>query len=134
MNELNETIKLTENLSWSIARGAFATSMHKIEDRTLVWCNSRQLADNRLTYLQSSVFSGSVTLSPRLGTPAQNNGSTRKIVCKWFNEDSCPHSRDHMDAAGVTMFRHICMYCYRNLKRNNAHSELDCNNKKKPLE
>ena len=117
------------------ARGAFAASMHKVEDGTLVWSNSRQLADNRLTYSQSAVFSGSVTMSPRPGTPAQNNGgSTRRIVCKWFNEGSCPHTGDHTDVAGGTTFRHICMFCYRNLKRNNVHTELDCNNKKKPLE
>ena len=135
MVELNETIKLAENLSWPIAGGAFAASMHKIEDGTLMWSNSRQLADNRLTYSQSVVFSGSVTMSPRPGTPAQNNGgSTRRIVCKWFNEGSCPHSGNHMDATGVTTFRHICMFCYRNLKRNNAHTEIDCNNKKKPVE
>ena len=134
MVELNEAIKLAENLSWPIARGAFAASMHKIEDGTLMWSNSRQLADNRLTYSQS-VFSGSVTMSSRPGTPAQNNGgSTRRIVCKWFNEGSCPYSGDHMDATGVTTFRHICMFCYRNLKRNNVHTEIDCNNKKKPIE
>ena len=135
MVELNKTIKLAENLSWPIARGAFAASMHKIEDRILVWSNSRQLADSRLTYSQSAFFSGSVTMSPRPGTPAQNNGgSTRRIVCKWFNAGSCPHSGDHMDATGVTTFRHICMFCYRNLKRNNAHTEIDCKNKKKPVE
>ena len=36
LTELSETIKLAENLSWPIALGAFATSMHKIEDGTLV--------------------------------------------------------------------------------------------------
>ena len=134
MVELNETIKLTENWSWPIARGAFALSMHKIEEGSLVWSNSRQLANNHLTYSQSAVFSGSVTMSPRPGTPAQNSGSSKRIVCKWLNEGSCPHSNDHRDAAGVTMFRHIYMYYFRNLKRNNAHNELDCNNKNKPVE
>ena len=96
MTELNETIKLAENPFWPIARGAFAMSMHKIEDGTLVWYNSRQLADNRLTYSQSAMFSRLVTMSPRPGTPAQNNGFTRKIFCTWFN------GGDHVDAAEVT--------------------------------
>ena len=104
MVELKETIKLAENLSWPIARGAFATSMHKIEDGTLVWSNSRPLANNRLTYSQSAVFSGSVTMSLRPGTLAQNSGSSKRIVCKWFNEGSCPHSGDHLNATRVTTF------------------------------
>ena len=90
--------------------------MHKIEEGTLVWSNNRQLADNRLTYSQSTVFNGSVTMSPRPGTPAQSGGSSKRIVCKWYNEGSCPHSNDHIDSAGVTLFRHICMYCYRTRK------------------
>ena len=132
LTELNETIKLAENLSWPIARGAFATSMHKLEDGTLTWDCTRQLADNRLTFSQSAVFSGSVTMSPRPGTPTQNSGTLKRIACKWYNEGSCPHSADHLDASGGTLFRHICMYCFRTLKRNNGHTELECMNKKKP--
>ena len=33
--QLNEMVKLAENLSWPIPHGAFATSMHKIEDGAL---------------------------------------------------------------------------------------------------
>ena len=131
LTELTETVKLAENLSWPIARGAFATSMHKIEDGTLAWNNSRQLADNRLMLSQSAVFSGSVTMSPRPVTSVQNNNASKRIVCKWFNEGSCRHNSDYLDSTGGTLFRHICMYCFRVLKRNNVHTELDCTNKKK---
>ena len=53
LRELGETVRLAENLSWPIARGAFAISMHKIEDETLTWADARALADNSfaLTYL-----------------------------------------------------------------------------------
>ena len=88
--ELSETMKLAQNLSWPIERGAFATSMHKIEDGTLAWNNNRQLADNRLTFSQSAVFSGSVTMSSRPTTSVQSNNAAKRIVCKWFNEGSCP--------------------------------------------
>ena len=54
LKELGETVKLAENLSWPIARGAFAISMHKIEEETLTWADCRALADNRLTYSQSA--------------------------------------------------------------------------------
>ena len=35
IHELMETVQLAENLSWAIARGAFAVSMYKLEDKTL---------------------------------------------------------------------------------------------------
>ena len=35
LKELGETVKLAENLSWPIVRGAFAISMHKIKEETL---------------------------------------------------------------------------------------------------
>ena len=34
IHKLVESVKLSENLSWSIACGAFAVSMHKMEDET----------------------------------------------------------------------------------------------------
>ena len=131
LRELGETVRLAENLSWPIARGAFAISMHKIEDETLTWADARTLADNRLTYLQSAVFSGSTTMSPQNTGSPQITGGPKKIVCRWYNEGSCPHSQEHLDSTGTTLFRHICMYCHKYLKRNNNHTEADCFNKKK---
>ena len=129
IHELMETIKLAENLSWPITRGAFAVSMQKLEDEMLVWSDKRTLADNRLTYSQSAVFSGSVTLSPKPTQQPLPRG--KRIVCKWYNEGSCPHQQDHTDTTGLTTFRHICMYCFKQLKRNNVHTEIECNNKRK---
>ena len=131
LTELGETVKLAENLSWPIARGAFAVSMHKIEEETITWADRRVLADNRLTYSQSAVFSGSVTMSPRPQNLPQIAGGTKKIVCKWYNENSCPHTQDHLDTTGTTMFKHVCMFCFKTLKRNNAHREAECFNKNK---
>ena len=54
----------------------------------------------------------------------------KPVVCKWFNDESCPHQQDHTDTTGLTTFHHIYMYCFKQLKRNNNHTEV-CNNKKK---
>ena len=110
IHKLMETIKLAENLSWPIARGAFAVSMHKLEDETLTWSDRK-------------------TLSPK---PTQQTAPFgKRVVCKWYNEGSCPHQQDHMDTTGLTTFHHICMYCFKQLKRNNTHTEAECNNKRK---
>ena len=129
--ELVETVKLAENLSWPIARGAFAVAMHRVEEEATVWADSHYFAENRLTYSQTAVFNGSLTMSPKHAPQTQTSGNMKRIVCKWYNEGSCPHSADHLDSTGVTMFQHVCMYCFRQLKRNNNHPETDCNNKKK---
>ena len=132
LTELVETVKLAENISWPIARGAFAASMLKIEDESIAWSDTRTLADQRLTYSQSAVFAGSTTMSPR-GPPAAGNGTIKKIACKWYNEGTCPHSADHLDTSGTTLFKHVCLYCFKTLKRSNAHVEGDCLNRKKVI-
>ena len=90
MTELLETVNLSENLSWPIARGAFVVAMHKVEDETVTWADTYFLAENRLTYSQSAVCNGSVTLSPK---PPHLNPlpSIKCVVCRWFNEGTCPH-------------------------------------------
>ena len=133
LKELSETVKLVENLSWPIACGAFAISMHRIEEETLTWADSRALADNRLTYSQSAVFSGSTMMSPRNTGSPQVTGGPKKIVCRWYNEGSCPHAQEHMDSTGTALFCHICMYCHKYLKRSNNRVEADCFNKKKVI-
>ena len=81
--ELVETAKLAENLSWPIAQGAFAASMHQLEDQQITWQDSRTLADNRFTYSQAAIFSGSQTMSPKPSNVAQTTSGVRKVVCCW---------------------------------------------------
>ena len=133
LTELSETVKLSENLSWQIARGAFAVVMHRIEDETASWTDTRLLAENRLTFSQTAVFNGSITMSPRT-SQTQPAVAPKRIVCRWYNEGTCPHTQDHGDTSGATLFRHVCMFCYKTLKRNNGHPEIECMNKKKQSE
>ena len=105
--EMVKTIKLAENMSWPIAKGAFAASMHRIEDEPLSWNDSRTLSENRLTYSQAAVFSGSTTMSPRPTNPTSHTVTSKKVVCKWYNEGKFPHVQDHLDTTGTTLFRHI---------------------------
>ena len=105
--ELVETVKLPENISWPIARGVFAASMLKIKDESISWNDTPVLADYRLTYSQSEVFAGSTTISPRPSSASPGNRSIKKIACKWYNKGTCPHSADHLDTTGTTLFRHV---------------------------
>ena len=131
LNELAETVKLAETISWPISRGAFAALMLKIEDESITWADTRTPAEHRLTYSQSADFSGSTTMPPCTTSATPSNGSIKKITCKSFNEGICPDSSDHRDTTGSTLFRHMCLYCFKTLKHSNVHVEADCFNKKK---
>ena len=133
LNELIETVKLSENLSWPIARGAFAVAMHRIEEESISWGDSHFLAENCLTFSQSAVFSRSVTMSSKAQS-TQPLTTMKRIMCRWYNEGTCPHTQDHVDATGTTSFRHICMHCFKHLRRNNNHTEQECLNKKKTVD
>ena len=81
LGELLETVKLSENFSWPIARGAFVVIMHCIEDESITWANTRFLAENRRMFSQTAMFNRSVTLSPK--TASVNQLPTPKhVVCK----------------------------------------------------
>ena len=80
--ELVETVKLAENLSWPIERGAFAVAMHRMEEEATVCVDLRYFAENRLTYSQTAVFNGLVTMSPKTGPQAAQSGNMKCIVCK----------------------------------------------------
>ena len=56
-------------------------------------------------------------MSPKPSGSPQVVGGVKKIACKWYNENSCPHGQDHMDTSGTTLFKHVCMYCYKILKK-----------------
>ena len=45
LTELLETAKLTESMSWPIARGAFAVAMHHVEDENTMWADTRFLSE-----------------------------------------------------------------------------------------
>ena len=114
--ELVETVKLVENISWSIARGVFAASMLKIEDESISWNDTCVLADHHLTYSQSAVFAGFTTMSPlpSSATPMAMSQSRRLLVSGTTRVHAS--SADHLDTTGTTLFRHVCLYCFKTLK------------------
>ena len=125
-----ETVKLSENLSWPIAGGAFAVAMHRIEDKCITSVNTRFLAGNRLTFSQTAVFNGSVDIISK-DSICKPTSNPKRVVYKWFSEGTCPHTQDHADSSGTTFFRHVCLYCFKNLKHNNNHTQSECFNKTK---
>ena len=104
------------------------------------WClrssyasSGRQEHHMGRTYSRTAVFNGSMALSPK---PLQINHlpTPKHIVCKWFDEGTCPHVQDYTDSSGTSTFRHVCLYCFKAVKRNNNYMEAECLAKKTVVE
>ena len=77
-------MKDATSLPWTAVRGAWATSMHDLEEGTLGWRDTTQWSINRLSASQISMS----------GTQAIHAGQAKR-VCRFFNEGVCSHEPNH---------------------------------------
>ena len=98
------------SLSWLTVRGAWAVSMHVVEEGRLEWEEEdiNQWSFNRLGASQ-------VALSNRQTT----SQATREIF-RYYNEGSCSHESHHGS------YSRLCSFCVK-YGRNLAHPESKCN-------
>ena len=94
------------SLPWPVVRGAWAASMHKIEEGTLNWANTTQWALNRLSASQ-------------LAMTNINTAPQGRKQCKYYNEGSCSHDGSHGN------YVHTCSFCSKQ-GRQSAHPEVKC--------
>ena len=92
-------MKDATSLPWSAVRGAWATSMHDLEEGHLGWQDATQWSINRLSASQISMASSQTS---QVAQP-------RKL-CKFFNEGTCLHDASH----GI--YKHVCAYCEKHGK------------------
>ena len=100
------------SLPWPAVRGAWATSMHDLEEGHLGWQDTTQWSLNRLSSSQISMATAQT---------AQTNSQPKRI-CKFYNEGSCTHETSH------GQYKHICAHCDKQGKVN-THPENKCYSK-----
>ena len=101
-------MKDATSLPWPAVRGAWATSMHDLEEGHLGWQDATQWSINRLSTSQISMASSQVSQVPQ----------PRKL-CKFFNEGTCSHDAKHR------IYKHVCAFCEKQGKSAN-HPENKC--------
>ena len=94
------------SLPWPAVRGAWAASMHEIEEGTLSWENTTQWSLNRLSASQLAMTN--ITSAPQ-----------GRKQCKYFNEGTCSHESSHGN------YLHTCSYCSKQ-GRQSGHPEIKC--------
>ena len=94
------------SLPWPAVRGAWAASMHEVEEGTLSWANTTQWSLNRLS--ASQIAMTNITTVPQ-----------GKRQCRYYNEGTCSHEGSHGN------YSHTCSYCSKQ-GRQSAHPEAKC--------
>ena len=101
-------MKDATSLPWPAVRGAWATSMHDLEEGHLGWQDATQWSINHLSSSQISMASSQAS-----------HMSQPKKLCKFYNEGTCSHDTSH------GMYKHMCAYCDRQGK-SGSHPENKC--------
>ena len=85
-------------ISWDVAKGAYISIMHSIEEGEISWYDRAALMQHRMTHMHAAVFSNSQASSkPAYQKPKTQSGE-KKQVCKFFCTGSCQDFGDqHTD-------------------------------------
>ena len=81
--ELYDLMKLADSTSWPVAKGAFISSMHSIEDGEIAWSDRSALLQRRMTQTHATMFATQSVQRTPAGRP-KDTGSDRKLFCKFF--------------------------------------------------
>ena len=107
-------------LPWATVRGAFASSMHELEELRLTWSDHLQWSMNRLGTSQT-LLSSTIAVPPTRVPQTSSRGES-PCLCKFYNEGYCLHMGDH------GYYIHKCSHC-RKLRRPpvpTTHAEAQC--------
>ena len=86
--ELYDIMKLADSTSWPVAKGAFVSSMHSIEDGEISWSDRNALLQRRITQTHAAMFSGSTAQRPSASRPRESV-SERRLICKFHRAGNC---------------------------------------------
>ena len=119
------------DVSWEVARGANSVVLQEIEQGRLNWGDLDKIQRTRSLYTQhANVSSSNVNFTRGDSQYSADDASVaRKQVCRYYNFNKCTHEGDHQTATGK-LFRHVCSYCYKTLKKSLVHPEARCSAKK----
>ena len=86
--ELWELIKLSEATSWSVAKAAYITQMHAIEDSEITTggVDRGALLQRRMIETHVGVFA---PYSQKAGGKSGSGNVHKKLICKFFRAGSC---------------------------------------------
>ena len=110
------------DVSFPVAKGAYAVTMHEMEEGRVTWGDTERLERIRQLYTQRHLFQGTPEVASQAGKTAMQ-GNNRQ-VCAAYQNGSCSSETDHRDN-GILQ-RHICAHCVKTVKKAHNHPQSSC--------
>ena len=95
LDQVIAAMRDASSLPWVAVRGAWASSMHDMEEGRLTWRDTTQWAINRLSNAQVAMLNSQAV--------SQSKGR----VCMYYNEGTCSFDAHH------GMYKHFCAHCLK---------------------
>ena len=109
---LGRLIQSSLDSSFEIVRGAHAVVLQEMERGVVSWENIEEVEKIRLLYT-NKVAANSES--------SKSTSENKRVVCSYYNSGRCKLPADHQ--RDNLTFRHICMYCYRTVRKAYNHPE-----------
>ena len=119
LDHLTKLLQSSIDFNFNIARGSHAVILQEIERGSFTWRDSDDIERTRLLYTNKVNTTDSVN----------RTSEVKRVVCSHYNSGKCTQHTDHRK--DNLMFRHICTYCYRTVKKAYSHPETSCHRKSK---
>ena len=120
IEHLMKLLQSTLDYNFMTSRGAHAVILQEIERGTLTWNDTDNIEKTRALYTNKVASAANDT---------HRNNEIKRVVCSHFNTGKCNQHSDHQK--DNLLFRHICVYCYRTVKKAYSHPETVCHRKLK---
>ena len=128
MNLLQDVI----DMPWEVSRGIHAVVLQEMEKGAISWTDHSEIERIRRLYAHGQIVGQNPAFTNNTKATESSHMDKKKIVCSYFNSGKCSRSGDHNTE--TVIYRHICSYCYTDIKRAFHHAESDCLRKKKATE
>ena len=103
--EFWELVKLADATSWGVAKSAYITQMHAIEDGEITWADKGALLQKRMIQTHVGAFGAHSVKS--VPTKSAALGSEKRLVCKFHRSGSCRETGDvHIDPMTGILYTH----------------------------
>ena len=120
----------SNNFSWQAAKASHAVLLCRMEQgKVTSWSETEKIDRIRRANAQRHVVSTQASSASQKFRKGQNSQkSVKSMPCVYYNDNSCNFNKNH-ETKGV-FYRHICSSCFAQDGKVNAHSALDCKQKR----
>ena len=123
LDYLTDLMEDSHDFGWQAAKGSHAVLLCRMEDGKITWDETSKIDRVRRAHAQR-LTSG----HPQNVQSKKGERKDRAIPCKFFQKDSCSHTKDH--ETNGQLYLHVCSICHSQGK-SLTHTSSTCRNRTK---